>query len=136
MKTLIQIALVVFIGYILFSIFSDNKKSQAESEDGRTMLLHGEVTGIFSLFNQTVILVKELETDEMYNVILSKDVAPKIGAIVMLTIQRYDIIKINDRSITLFKEVDTTKKRKPSKKENSDKSKLFANIPTVDPSRL
>jgi len=112
MKTLIKIAIIVFIGYILFSIFSDKKETAkdepgTENNDGRTMLLKGEVTGNFSLLNQTVITVKELETDEVYHVLLTKGMAPKIGTPVILSIQKYDIVKINDKSITLYKQIKT-----------------------------
>lgn len=122
MKTLIKIALIVFIGYILFSIFSDKKDTANSNQDkeslaDRTMLLKGEIAGNFSLLNQTVVTIKELETEEIYHVLLASGLAPKIGTPVVLVIQKYDIVKINDRSITLYKEIEKENKEKPSKKE-------------------
>lgn len=124
MKPLIQIALIVFIGYILFLIFSDKKEtakneSGAENNGDRTMLLKGEVTGNFSLLNQTVLTVREIETDEVYHVLLLKGLAPKIGTPVILTIQKYDIVKFNDRSVTLYKELDTEEKKSVKKDDPS-----------------
>ncbi|MBN1185160.1 MAG: hypothetical protein JXB49_22935 [Bacteroidales bacterium] len=121
MKTLIKIALIVFIGYIIFSIFSDKKEfADNKGHDNRTMLLKGEVTGNFSLLNQTVITIKELTTEEIYHILLANGQTPKIGTPVELTIRKYDIVKINDRSITLYKEISTEdEKGKPSQKVKS-----------------
>jgi hypothetical protein len=110
MKTLIKILFVVIIGYLLWTAFSNKKEvdssnTSSEQNESQTMLLKGEVTGNFSFFNQTVIAVKKLNTNESYHVLLTTSTAPSIGSPVIIKIKKYDIVKINDKSITLYKEV-------------------------------
>lgn len=109
MKTLIKILIVVVIGYLLWTVFSDKKEADAndtpsEQNEPQTMMLKGEVTGNFSFFNQTVIAVEQINTNETYHVLLTTSTTPSIGSPVIIKIKKYDIVKINDKSITLYKE--------------------------------
>jgi hypothetical protein len=112
MKTIIKISIILFIGYFLWSKYAVNKvsnsyeKSKTDKNENLTIVLSGKVSGSFTLFNnQTILTIKEAETEKPYHVLSFNKLSPHIDSLVTYTVRKYDIIKINDKSISLYKEI-------------------------------
>ena len=111
MKTIIKISIILFIGYFLWSKYAVSKgpnsyeKSKTDKNENLTIVLSGKVSGSFTLFNQTILTIKEAETEKPYHVLSFNKLSPHIDSLVTYTVRKYDIIKINDKSISLYKEI-------------------------------
>lgn len=110
MKTIVNVLLVLLIGYLLWTkylgnITPDSDKSTSKEKNINEILLNGKVAGNFTLFNQTLITMNETGSDKAYHVLLLNKPAPRIDSIVTLKIQKFQILKINNRDITLYKEL-------------------------------
>ena len=111
MKTIVNVLLVLLIGYLLWTKYSgkitpdSDKPTSKEINNNNEILLKGKVAGNFTLFNQTIITVNENGNDKTYHVLILNKQAPRIDSIVTLKIQKFQILKINDRDITLYKEL-------------------------------
>ncbi len=112
MKTIIKITLFLFIGYFLWPKDAVNKltnpseKGIVDKNENLTLILKGKVSGNLTIFNQTILTVKEVETEKIYHVLLLNKTSPKIDSLVTITIRKYDLLKINEKSITLYKETN------------------------------
>jgi hypothetical protein len=111
MKTIIKISIILFIGYFLWSKYAVSKgpnsyeESKTDKTENLTIVLSGKVSGSFTLFNQTILTIKEAETEKPYHVLSFNKLSPHIDSLVTYTVRKYDIIKINDKSISLYKEI-------------------------------
>ena len=81
----------------------------AERNDSREILLEGRVTGIFTLFNQTIYTVKEKDTGKTYHVVLFNGKVSEIDSIISCRIRKFDLIRINDKDMALYKEIQDGK---------------------------
>ena len=111
MKTIIKITIILFIGYFLWSKYTVSnvpnsyEKSKTDKNENLTIVLTGKVSGSFTLFNQTILTIKEAKTEKPYHVLSFNKLSPHIDSLVTCTVRKYDIIKINDNSISLYKEI-------------------------------
>jgi hypothetical protein len=111
MKTIIKITIILFIGYFLWSKYAVNKVSNSyeqgliDKNENLTVVIKGKVSGSFTLLNQTILTIREAEKEKSYHVLLFNNSSPKIDSLVTYNVRKYDIIKINDKSISLYKEI-------------------------------
>lgn len=115
MKTILNVILVLLVGYLLWSRFTGNTDAKAkegkpeERNDNREILLKGKVTGIFTFFNQTIYTVKEDDTGKTYHVVLFNGKVSEIDSTVSCKIRKFDLVRINDKDLALYKEIQDAK---------------------------
>jgi len=113
MKTIIKILVAAFVVYAVWTLYinpSHNTAKQQKTETiHNTQEVKGTVTNNFSLFNHSVIVVQELSSMKKYYILTKGPKVPKIGSPVIVKIKKYDIIKINDKSLALYEQVGPKK---------------------------
>ncbi len=113
MKTIFKILIAIVIAYLLWALFlkpADNTQKnnivKRETTENVTTI-KGVVTSNYSLLDYSVVTVKELSSGKIYHILMTNGDTLNIGSPVIIKIKKYTLIKINDKSITLYKQVDT-----------------------------
>jgi len=110
MKTILKIIIIIIVIYLSWILFIKPSKENVSNKQTKIerlnnlLTIKGEVKNNFVLLNQAIIVVKELESHKLFYVLMINADTPKIGTPVIMKIKKYDIIKINDKSITLYQE--------------------------------
>ncbi len=112
MKTIAKLIIAVVVVYLLWALFlkpiATTKKSNIVKKETteNVTIIKGVVKSNYSLLDYSVITVKELSSGKTYHILMTKGDTPNIGSPVIIKIKKYNLIKINDKSITLYKQVD------------------------------
>jgi len=113
MRTIFKIIITIFVFYLLWALFlkpanNTQKNNIVKKETTKNVtIIKGVVTSNYSLLDYSVVTVKELSSGKIYHILLTHGDTPSIGSPVIIKIKKYTLIKINDKSITLYKQVDT-----------------------------
>lgn len=113
MKTIFKIVITIVVIYLLWALFlkptahtQKNNIVKKETTENVT-IIKGVVTSNYSLLDYSVVTVKELSSGKIYHILMTSGDIPKIGSPIIIKIKKYTLIRINDKSITLYKQVDT-----------------------------
>lgn len=111
MKSLIKLMFIIMIIYIVWNVLlkptanSIQNQEINNEQDINVITIKGDVKKSFTLFNWSIVNVRELKTEKEYYIILADQSSPEIDTPIIVKIRRYDIIKVNDKSFTLYKEI-------------------------------
>lgn len=108
MKKIIFILIVIFGVYFYFNNRNTETRSVSELSNGKNqselLVVKGKVVGNFKLFFG-VYELEDINSGESIMVSTKGDL-PKLGSAITVKLKRNDVITINDKTFSLFEEIE------------------------------